>query len=109
MSLTASVGPAIPLGPPPAAHALFGSRLPLVERFVGLLCGPGVARGLLGPREAERIWDRHILNCAALADLLPPACRVLDLGSGAGLPGIVLALARPDVAMCLVSLAGRPL
>ncbi|GAC1327613.1 MAG: 16S rRNA (guanine(527)-N(7))-methyltransferase RsmG [Mycobacteriales bacterium] len=102
MSLSASVGAAAPLHPPPAARALFGSRLSLVEQFVSLLCGPGVARGLLGPREAERIWDRHILNCAVLADLLPPASRVVDLGSGAGLPGIVLALARPDVSMCLV-------
>ncbi|MHB8452128.1 MAG: 16S rRNA (guanine(527)-N(7))-methyltransferase RsmG, partial [Mycobacteriales bacterium] len=62
----------------------------------------GVERGLLGPREADRIWERHLLNCAAAAILLPAGCRVLDVGSGAGLPGIPLALARPDVHVTLL-------
>ncbi len=67
-----------------------------------LLAGAGVQRGLVGPREVGRLWDRHVLNCAVVAPLIPPACSVLDIGSGAGLPGIVLALARPDVQVTLV-------
>src|SRR6185312_15479093 len=79
---------------PPAAAAVFGDALPLAERYAALLTGPGVERGLLGPGEAERVWDRHILNCAAVAELIPDRGTVADLGSGAGLPGIVLALLR---------------
>lgn len=81
---------------------LFGPRWPLAERYAALLTGPGVARGLLGPREAHRIWDRHILNCAVVADALAPGAVVCDLGSGAGLPGLILAIARPDVSMTLL-------
>jgi 16S rRNA (guanine527-N7)-methyltransferase len=64
-------------------------------------------RGLLGPHEASRIWDRHLLNCAVVGELLPRAARVVDIGSGAGLPGIVLACARPDLRIDLVEPMGR--
>ncbi|MDQ6649810.1 MAG: 16S rRNA (guanine(527)-N(7))-methyltransferase RsmG [Actinomycetota bacterium] len=87
--------------PPSAAH-LFGPYLPLAEQYAGMLADVAVQRGLLGPREAERIWERHLLNCAVVAELLPPDAGVLDLGTGAGLPGIVLALVRPDVRVMLV-------
>ena len=67
-----------------------------------MLAGPGVERGLLGPREVDRIWERHILNSAALAELIGPGARVIDIGSGAGLPGVPLAIARPDLRVTLV-------
>jgi 16S rRNA (guanine527-N7)-methyltransferase len=92
---------------PPAAPRLFGARLPLAERYGQLLVTDGVLRGLLGPREAPRIWDRHLLNCAAVAELVPQAATVVDVGSGAGLPGIVLAIARPDLAVTLVEPLAR--
>lgn len=88
--------------PPAAAARVFGDRLPLVERYVALLAGPGVERGLLGPRETPRLWDRHVLNSAGLTELLAPGQTVLDLGSGAGLPGLVLALRRTDLDVVLV-------
>ena len=87
---------------PDAAAAVFGDRLALAERYAQLLAGPGVERGLVGPRETPRLWERHVLNCAGLTELLAPAETVLDLGSGAGLPGIVLAIRRPDVQVVLV-------
>lgn len=87
---------------PPSAVAVFGERLALAERYVALLAGPGVERGLIGPRETSRLWDRHLLNCAGLAELLEPGTTVLDVGSGAGLPGIVLAVLRDDVQIELV-------
>ncbi len=74
----------------------------MAERYAELLAGPGVQRGLLGPREVGRLWDRHLLNSAAIAELLGPAERVVDLGSGAGLPGIPLAIARPDLRVTLL-------
>ena len=88
--------------PPPAALALFGDRLELARLYADLLAGPGVERGLLGPREVDRIWERHILNSAALAELIGPGARVIDIGSGAGLPGVPLAIARPDLRVTLV-------
>jgi 16S rRNA (guanine527-N7)-methyltransferase len=91
-----------------AAVALFGDRLPLASTYAAWLTGEGVVRGLIGPREAPRIWDRHLLNCAAVAELIPSGASVVDVGSGAGLPGIVLAVARPDLSITLVeSLARR--
>lgn len=88
--------------PPPAAVDVFGDRLPAARRYAELLAGPGVERGLLGPREVDRIWERHLLNCVALGELLDPHERVADIGSGAGLPGIPLAIGRPDLRMVLV-------
>jgi 16S rRNA (guanine527-N7)-methyltransferase len=84
------------------AEAIFGDRLPLIERYAQWLADQGVVRGLLGPREVNRIWDRHIINSALVSEFIPPGATVADLGSGAGLPGIPLALARPDVSVTLV-------
>jgi len=86
----------------PAATELFGERLPLAQRYASLLATDGIVRGLLGPREADRIWDRHLLNSAAVALLLPERARVIDVGSGAGLPGIPVALARPECRVVLL-------
>jgi 16S rRNA (guanine527-N7)-methyltransferase len=88
--------------PPRAAEALFGARLDHARRYAELLAGTAVERGLIGPRETDRLWDRHILNSAALGELLEPDAEVVDIGSGAGLPGIPLALARPDLRVTLV-------
>ncbi|MFN0282661.1 MAG: 16S rRNA (guanine(527)-N(7))-methyltransferase RsmG [Kineosporiaceae bacterium] len=85
-----------------AVVALFGDRLPLAERFAEHLATSAVLRGLIGPREVPRLWDRHLLNCAAVAELLAPGVRCVDVGSGAGLPGAVLAISRPDVEVILV-------
>ncbi|PRC46621.1 16S rRNA (guanine(527)-N(7))-methyltransferase RsmG, partial [Mycobacterium sp. ITM-2017-0098] len=88
--------------PPPAAAALFGATADAAFRYAEILASAGVERGLLGPREVERLWDRHILNCAVVGELMEPGERVADIGSGAGLPGIPLALARPDIRVVLV-------
>lgn len=88
--------------PPDAAAAVFGDRLGIARRYATLLASAGVERGLLGPREIDRIWDRHILNSAAAAELLGAGERVIDIGSGAGLPGIPLAIARPDLEVALL-------
>lgn len=81
---------------------LFGARVPQVLAYVDLLRGDGIERGLLGPREGSRIWQRHVLNCAAIAPIFDPGARLCDVGTGAGLPGIVLALARPDLSVTLL-------
>jgi 16S rRNA (guanine527-N7)-methyltransferase len=88
--------------PPEAAAAVFGDRLPLAQRYVQLLASEGVDRGLIGPRETDRLWDRHVLNSAAIGELIPAGSRGADVGSGAGLPGIPLAIARPDLALTLI-------
>lgn len=88
--------------PPTTAAEVFGDRLEIAERYEELLAGPGVVRGLIGPREADRLWDRHILNSAAIAELIEPDATVVDIGSGAGLPGIPVAIARPDLRVTLV-------
>jgi 16S rRNA (guanine527-N7)-methyltransferase len=78
------------------------ARLPLAEQYAALLATDGVVRGLIGPREVPRLWDRHLLNCAVLSELLPEGAEVCDIGSGAGLPGLVVAIARPDLRVTLV-------
>lgn len=88
--------------PPPSAVELFGPALDAARRYAEILAGAGVERGLLGPREVDRLWDRHLLNCAVVAELLSSGERVADIGSGAGLPGIPLALVRPDVKVSLI-------
>ncbi len=88
--------------PDRAGSSVFGDLVPLAVRYAAWLAGPGVERGLLGPREADRLWDRHLLNCAVVGTLLAPGDRVVDVGSGAGLPGIPLALARPDTTVVLL-------
>lgn len=105
--------------PTPAARELFGRRLPEAEAYANLLAGSAVERGLIGPAEAERIWDRHLVNSGLVAELLPGAgcgaegraagrpIRLADLGSGAGLPGIVLAILRPDISVVLVEPMAR--
>jgi 16S rRNA (guanine527-N7)-methyltransferase len=95
------------LAEPAEAAQVFGARLPLARRYVELLASAGVERGLLGPREVGRLWDRHLLNCAVLTELLPPGARVVDVGSGAGLPGLVLAIRRPDLQVDLVDALQR--
>lgn len=75
--------------------------------YAALLAGQGAERGLVGPREAARLWERHLLNCAVVADMVPRACDLVDLGSGAGLPGIVLAVMLPDVRVTLLEPALR--
>lgn len=84
------------------AAAIFGARLPLVERYARWLAEDGTERGLLGPREAPRLWSRHLLNCAVVADLIRDGAAVADVGAGAGLPGMVVALRRPDLRVTLV-------
>lgn len=88
---------------PDTARGVFGSeRLPLAERFAHLLATEGILRGLIGPREVPRLWERHLVSCAVLGEIVPHGATVCDLGSGAGLPGIALAIARPDVRVTLV-------
>lgn len=91
-----------PPEPPPAAAKCFGDRLGLAARYAEMLATDGVERGLVGPREAERIWERHLLNSAAVESLIADGATVIDVGSGAGLPGIPLALARPDIHVILL-------
>lgn len=91
------VGPALV-----AADQVFGDRLPLAERYVKHLATSGIERGLIGPREVPRIWERHVLNCAVIEELIEDGARVADVGSGAGLPGLCLAIARPDLQITLI-------
>jgi 16S rRNA (guanine527-N7)-methyltransferase len=86
---------------------VFGPAFPIAERYAELLAGPGTEQGLIGPQETGRLWDRHLLNCAAVAELVPHPGSVIDLGSGAGLPGVVLAMLLPDVQMVLLEPMAR--
>jgi 16S rRNA (guanine527-N7)-methyltransferase len=88
---------------PPGAPGVFGSALPTATAYAGILATRGVAYGLLGPREVPRLWDRHLLNCAVVAELVGQRRgTLLDLGSGAGLPGLVLAMVLPDTTVTLL-------
>lgn len=92
-------------GPPPRpeqVEAVFPGSADLAARYVELLATTGVEWGLIGPRETGRLWERHVFNSAAVADLVPARARVVDVGSGAGLPGIPLALRRPDLRVTLL-------
>jgi 16S rRNA (guanine527-N7)-methyltransferase len=92
---------------PASAAAVFGAATEAAIRYVAMLAGDGVVRGLIGPREVSRLWDRHVLNSVALAEAVPQGARVVDVGSGAGLPGIPLGLARPDLTLTLVEPMAR--
>lgn len=85
-----------------AVEVVYGEQTELAERFVEHLVTTGIEWGLLGPREIPRMWDRHVLNCAVVQELLPKGAVVADVGSGAGLPGLALAIARPDVHFVLI-------
>jgi 16S rRNA (guanine527-N7)-methyltransferase len=87
---------------PEVARDVFGDRLPEAIRYAELLAEAGVKRGLIGPREVPRLWGRHLLNCAVLSEIVPEGVMVCDVGSGAGLPGIPLALVRPDLKITLL-------
>ena len=87
---------------PAAADTVFGPRLAAAVRYAEILAGDGIERGLLGPSEVDRVWERHVLNSAAVAELVDEGSSVADVGSGAGLPGLPLALARPDLRVVLV-------
>lgn len=94
-------------GAPAVAAEVFGSGLDGACRYAELLAEHGVQRGLIGPREVDRLWDRHLLNSAVISEQIDHGARVLDIGSGAGLPGIPLALARPDLDVVLVDPMAR--
>ena len=89
------------------AARVFGDRLPLAIDYARLLVTDGVLRGLIGPHEAPRMWERHLINCAVVSEMVPIGASVTDVGSGAGLPGIVLAVARPDLTVILVEPLAR--
>jgi 16S rRNA (guanine527-N7)-methyltransferase len=88
--------------PPAVLFERFPEQAAALIRYAGWLAGPGSVRGLIGPREVPRLWDRHLLNSIALAELLPSGVRLVDLGTGAGLPGLALAIVRPDLRVDLV-------
>lgn len=93
--------------PPEPASSVFGDALPTAVRFAELLAAVGIERGLIGPREVDRLWDRHLLNSAVVGERIPEGARVVDVGSGAGLPGVPLALARPDLDITLLEPMAR--
>ena len=101
----ADPGPGVTATPPPApegAEVVFGDRLRVAERFTAILADSGVSHGLVGPREVARLWERHVLNCAVVHPAIPEGAPVIDVGSGAGLPGLALAIVRPDLRLLLV-------
>jgi len=87
---------------PPEADEVFGAALDVARQYANILATDGVTRGLIGPRETSRLWDRHLLNCAVVAELLPDRGELVDIGSGAGLPGVVLAMLRPGLRVILL-------
>lgn len=88
--------------PPDVARRVFSGALPQAEAFCSLLAREATVRGLIGPREVPRLWERHLVNCALVAEVIPDGVTVADLGSGAGLPGLVLAIVRSDLKLTLV-------
>ncbi|MFD8492024.1 16S rRNA (guanine(527)-N(7))-methyltransferase RsmG [Amycolatopsis sp. NPDC059657] len=90
-----------------AARTVFGDRIDQAEAYVELLRVHGVERGLIGPREVDRLWERHVLNSAVIGERVPKGARVVDVGSGAGLPGVPLAIARPDLDIVLLEPMAR--
>lgn len=95
-------GDSVEVGARAALLARYPQATDGLARYAELLAGPGIERGLLGPREADRIWSRHLANSAVLEELVPDGARVVDVGSGAGLPGLPLALVRPDLQVLLL-------
>lgn len=86
----------------PGAVELFGEDLSVIDRYVQILSTRGIERGIIGPREAPRLWERHIHNCAVVVPRIPSGASVADVGSGGGLPGLVWAIARPDLQVTLI-------
>ena len=99
-----SLGPNVPRGtmPTKSQEQAIGPGFTQLSKFADILAQDGVRLGLIGPREVERIWDRHILNCAALTELIEDGQSIIDIGSGAGLPGIVLAILKPNSKVTLI-------
>jgi 16S rRNA (guanine527-N7)-methyltransferase len=87
---------------PEVARGVFLDALPLAEEFADLLAREATVRGLIGPREVPRLWERHLVNCALVTDLVPDGATVCDIGSGAGLPGLAMAIRRSDLRITLV-------
>ena len=87
---------------PPSAARVFGEKVGVAAAYADLLATDATVRGLIGPREVARLWERHLLNCALVTDLVGPDSTVCDVGSGAGLPGLVMAIRRPDLRVTLV-------
>jgi len=93
--------------PPESAKTIFGDKLTAAVQFAELLAAVGIERGLIGPREVDRLWDRHLLNSAVVGERIPDGARVIDIGSGAGLPGVPLCLARPDLDVTMLEPMAR--
>ena len=97
----------LPPAPPHAIKRLGAEALDLLTAYGQTLASDGVIRGLIGPREVPILWDRHLLNCAAMAEAVERKAKIVDIGTGAGLPGLVLALVRPDVQVVLIDTLQR--
>lgn len=87
---------------PDAARKYLGDQFDLMSRYVGHLATSAISHGLIGPRERDSLWTRHVLNCAVVGEVIDPGSSVIDVGSGAGLPGLVLGISRPDLQVTLV-------